>query len=240
MVFYFNHVPFFNQHQSVLPLHLMNIILILLVGIAMVHGTATTQESRDPVWKKAKEKNGITIFTRDSQTSRVKELSAETYFETNLTTLVAVFLDIPSYPDWLRDCKSSKLLNQTGPQDLYYYSEFKVPFPFDNRDIIQYLNIHQDPESREVTITLTNQPSLIPEEKDIVRMQIANGFWKFRPVQEGKVQIKLQYQNDPGGGIPSWLVNAFIVDNPFGTITNLKKQITKEEYKKAKIDWITN
>ncbi len=205
----------------------------------MVHGTVS-QESRDPAWKKAKEKNGITIFTRDSETSPVKEVSAKTYFDTNLTTLVAVFLDIPSYPDWLKFNKFSKLLNQTGPQDLYYYSEFKVPFPFDNRDIIQYLNIQQNPESREVTVTLTNQPSLIPEEKDIVRMQIADGFWKFKPVKGGKVQINLQYRNDPGGSIPAWLVNAFIVNSPFGTITNLEKQITKEEYRKAKIDWITN
>jgi len=218
----------------------MNIILILIFGIAMVHGTVLSQESRDPVWKKAKEKNGITIFTRDSENSPVKEVSAKTYFETNLTTLVAVFLDIPSYPDWLRFNKFSKLLTQTGPQDLYYYSEFKVPFPFDNRDIIQYLNIQQNPESREVTVTLTNQPSLIPEEKDIVRMQIADGFWKFKPVQGGKVQIYLQYQNDPGGGVPAWLVNAFMVANPFGTVTNLEKQITKEKYRKAKINWIIN
>ena len=153
----------------------MKIILILIVGITVVHDALLSQDSRDQSWKMAKEKNGITIFTRDSEASRVKEVSAQTYFDTNLTTLVAVFLDIPSYPDWVRYCKLSKLLDQTGPQDLYYYSEFKVPFPFDNRDLIQYLNIQQHPESREVTVTLSNQPSLIPEVKDIVRMRLCEG-----------------------------------------------------------------
>lgn len=214
--------------------------LILIVSIVMIYGTVLSQELRDPAWKKAKDKDGISIYTMKSETSRIKELSAKTYFETNLTTLVAVFLDIQSYPDWVKDCKLSRLLNQTGPQDLYYYSEFKVPFPFDNRDLIQHLNIKQDPESREVTVTLTNQSALIPEKKDIVRMQTANGFWKFKSVKGGKVQIDLQYQNDPGGAIPAWLVNAFLVGNPFSTITNLEKQITKEEYRKAKIDWIIN
>ncbi len=214
--------------------------ILILVVVNVVHGPIFSQQSRETGWKKAKEKNGITVFTRDSESTRVKELRATTYFETNLTTVVAVFLDIPSYPDWVRDCKISKLLNQTGPQDLYYYSEFKAPFPFDNRDLIQHLNIRQDPESREVTVTLTNQPALIPEEKGIVRMPIGDGFWKFKPVQGGRVQVNLQYQNDPGGSIPGWLVNAFIVDNPLGTIANLKKQITEDEYRKANIKWITN
>ena len=218
----------------------MKMIYFLVIAMTLANVTVFAQESGDLAWKKAKEKNGITIFTRKSEASKVNELSANTCFETNLTTLVAVFIDIPSYPDWLKDCKLSKLLKQTGPQDLYYYSEFKVPFPFDNRDLIQYINIQQNPESREVTITLTNQPSLVPEKKGLVRMPVADGFWKFKPVEGGKIQVKLQYKSDPGGNIPAWLVNAFNVNIPFGTITNLEKQITKEEYRKAKIDWITN
>ena len=43
---------------------------------------------------------------------------------------------------------------------------------------------------------------------------------------------------DPGGVIPAAIANQFVVMIPFNTIKNLRTQIKKEKYVKAKLKYI--
>ena len=215
------------------------IILFILIGVAIAQNVMA-QDNNNGNWKLAKEKNGVTVFTRDSDKTKIKEFRAVTYIDTDLSSLVAVFLDIPAMEEWVRDCKSSQLIAENSDGELLYYLEVKAPFPFDNRDLVQHLAVHQDPASQEVTIELQNRPNSVPRKDNIVRMQVADGFWKFKPLGNGKIHLRFQYQNDPGGGIPAWLVNSFIVDNPLATISRLKEQVNKPRYRDAMINWITD
>lgn len=198
----------------------------------------TAQDNRTGGWKLAKEKNGITMFTRDSDKTQIKEFRAVASIDSDLSTLVAIFLDIPAMEEWVRDCKSSQLLEEKSDQELLYYMEVKAPFPFDNRDLVQHLVVQQNSASREVTISLRNRPDYIGSKNNIVRMPVADGFWKFKPLGNGKIDLQFQYESDPGGGIPAWIVNSFIVDSPLASISSLKEQVNKPRYRDAEISWI--
>ena len=42
-------------------------------------------------------------------------------------------------------------------------------------------------------------------------------------VDNGQVQVIYQVHNEPGGKIPSWLVNSIVITQPYNTLKNMKK-----------------
>ena len=51
--------------------------------------------------------------------------------------------------------------------------------------------------------------------------------WMFEPQANGMVKVTQQVLADLGGKVPGWLVNFAIVDAPFETLSNLRKEIKK-------------
>ena len=68
-------------------------------------------------------------------------------------------------------------------------------------------------------------PDYIPEKKNYIRLKEAEGFWQIKEIEENKISLIYQYYGEPGGSLPAWLVNMFIVDGPMDTLTNLKKML---------------
>jgi hypothetical protein len=62
------------------------------------------------------------------------------------------------------------------------------------------------------------------------RISRGQGFWEVVETSDGKLEITFQMQVDPGGSIPSWLANMFVVDTPFNTLNELKRLLASGKY----------
>jgi hypothetical protein len=196
---------------------------LIFIGIGLLHGSLTTNEE----WKKEKEKNGITVYTRKSDVSNIKEFRAEGNIQGSMHALKHVFLDVDNYCEWVSDCRNTEAL-ETGNDMIIYHMELSVPFPFENRDMVQRSEIEWSEQA--MTVTLTNEPTLVPEKKGCIRLPLAEGFWRFEKINEGEIKATLQYVSDPAGRIPAWLVNMFIVDGPINNIENLREMVQLDRY----------
>ena len=106
----------------------------------------------------------------------------------------------------------------------YAYSEIGMPWPFDNRDIVMHEQIVHNDNGASVIMKL--HMGLVHEKKGTIRMPVAEGGWYFS--KEGnKTGIRYEFLGDPGGSIPAWVVNMFIVEGPYSTLSNLKEQLEK-------------
>ena len=191
---------------------------LLYVGISFF----LLQENESD-WKKSLDKDGVVIYTRSIESSKFKETLAKAEMQGTIEKFKEIFLDVDSYKDWMPDCKSAEIIEHSHPNELTYYMKLKVPFPFSNRDIVQQLVI--DEAESQVTIILNNCPDKVGLEKKYVRMQKAYGQWLVKNIGDNKVSIRFQYLADPGGDIPSWLVNSFIVKSPHTTILRIKEKM---------------
>ena len=63
-------------------------------------------------------------------------------------------------------------------------------------------------------------------------MPSGKGKWVFTPLENGKTQVYHQFGGDPGGSIPAWIVNMFLVDGPYKTMLGLQETIAKRSSKK--------
>ena len=176
--------------------------------------------AQDDEWKVQKDDDGIIVYSRKDKISGNIEFKATSIYRTNVDTLLKVFQDIEGYTRWMADVRVSKVLKKVDSTEHYLYMETEVPWPLKNRDIIFYQNIIRTDSS--IKITLEGKSNYIAYKEGIVRIEYAKGYWEFIPLANNEVRVIYQLGADPGLNIPDWILNLFIVDGPFETLSNLK------------------
>ena len=189
-------------------------------------------------WELAKDKEGIKVYTREIKGSAFKEYRAVMKIEASLSSLVALVDDIAECHAWIHTCKEGKLLKRVSPKESYTYTINHAPWPVSDRDAVVHNTISQEPQSRVVIISIRGAPEYVPEKPGLVRVKKIKGSWRFSPGKDGLAEVLYQVHSEPGGNIPSWLVNSIVISQPFNTMKNMKKVDRQSKYLKAKFDYI--
>jgi len=103
------------------------------------------------------------------------------------------------------------------------YNTIDLPWPTTDRDGVSKMTIVHSKNT--ITIKMTAINGVKAENDDYVRIKKSYGFWKLT-TEGDKTKVHFQYFANPSGSIPDWIINMFIVDNPFDTLTLLKKKAT--------------
>jgi ribosome-associated toxin RatA of RatAB toxin-antitoxin module len=185
-------------------------------------------------WELARDKNGIKVYTHSIDGSSFKAYRGVMEVSASLASLIALVDDISACPDWIHTCKEGRLLQRMSSEETYTYTVNQAPWPVQDRDAVVRNTRVRDPDNQSVTITITGVPDYIPREKGLVRVKMIQGFWRFIPVENNRVQVLYQVHNDPGGNLPSWLVNSVVVSQPYRTLLNMKEMLTLPKYRDAK------
>lgn len=183
----------------------------------MLSFPANAQEN----WKLVKEETGIKVYTKPESGSDYKAFKAEMQVSCKIEDIVGILKSSDSINSWIVNCRGIELL-KTDDNDQYYYIETQLPFPFKNRDMVyhfQYITIN----SEQVRVNVTGMPEYIEPIEGIVRMAKANGYWLLTSLDTDKILVTYQMHVEPGGLIPAWLANPFIVNVPFSTFKELRK-----------------
>jgi len=67
-------------------------------------------------------------------------------------------------------------------------------------------------------------------DEDCVPVTKLRGFWRFTLKQDGVIYVEYETHADPGGDLPSWLANSFVVGQPLGSLENLRKRVEANTY----------
>jgi len=222
-----------TQHQIInLVSKALFISLLLLCGI----NSASAQNN----WKLSTEKDGIKIYTSIVPDSKVKAIRVECDVNATPSQLVALVMDVTTAPDWVSHVKSAKLIKQVSPEELYYYTEVSLPWPAANRDFVAHLIVSQDQDTKIVTIDGPAVPGFVPIRKGIVRIENSMGKWVITPTGRDQLHVEYSIHVDPGGSLPTWLVNMFATDAPLQIFRSLKTQLQKPVYKNTAYAFAAN
>ena len=178
--------------------------------------------------------DGIKIYTRDVDHSKVKAIKVECQFDATLSQLVAVLMDVKNSEEWLYHTSSNYIVKQVSLSDLYYYSMVEMPWPISNRDFIAHLMVSQDVATKVVTIYAPCIADLVPLKSGVVRIANSNGKWVLTPLNNDHVKVVYTLHADPGGSIPAWLTNLFVTQGPRQSFKKLKVHLQKPVYKNIK------
>jgi ribosome-associated toxin RatA of RatAB toxin-antitoxin module len=172
-------------------------------------------------WKLEKNKSGIQVYTRKTEGSSIKEFKARTIIKTKMSAMVKLIEDAEKYPDWQANITTAKTLKIVNSTTKYIHYSTDVPWPIDDRDIVVKCTKSVSDKGK-TTFTLVSTPTYMKKVKGYIRIEKAKGTWKFIPRENGYIEIVYQSYGDPGGNLPDWVINMFIVDGPFKTLMNIK------------------
>lgn len=179
-------------------------------------------------WSLKKSKSGIEIYTRSVEGSSFKEFRGETVInKVGLIEVLDIIMDVKNYQSLIPDCMNPRVLEQVGKWHVIQYTQTKTPFPVKNRDSIFEQKAEIDNNGKHARVFLRPLPDYVAETKDMVRIRKGTGFWDLEADESGNVSVTYQFHGDPGGDIPSWLANSFVVSQPFKTLENLKARLEK-------------
>jgi hypothetical protein len=177
-------------------------------------------------WALKKEKDGIKISTRHSETSAFNDIQVEVDLPGTIEQLYSILWNVAKYTDWAYSTKSCVLIKKINDNELIYYAEFDVPWPLSNRDLCADVKMIKDTLSHSLKVVSVGVNDFVPEKKGIVRVK-SKGNWSITMLP-GKRIMHLNYilELQPGGSAPAWIVNLFSTKGPMESFQNLKQKMT--------------
>ena len=221
------------HYNSALGVFRKVFVFLLLISN---HVIAQTSEG----WTLKSSNDGINIFTRDIEGSKLKALKVECELEASLSQLVAVLLDVKESEKWLYHTSSIYIVKQVSQSEFYYYSKVELPWPLSDRDFIAHLKVSQNASTKVVTIDAPCVQDMVPIDPKTVRVSNSNGKWSISPAGNNMVKVVYTLHTDPGGSIPAWLINLFVTQGPTQSFKKLKVHVQKPVYKNARLSYIVN
>lgn len=212
---------------------------LCLLCIAYVFASFSQKtESND--WELKKFANGISVYTRATESSSYKELKVVFQVKTSLSSVIALLNDVESYPQWVYRCETSKVLKKESDKHLIRYQTIVAPWPVDNRDVIVEVDTYQDEKTKSVYQKVSALPDHSPQLKNHVRIREFRALWTLKPLKNGIVEVEYELLVNPAGAIPAWIVNMALVDGPYETSMKMKERILYEKYQKTTYPFIVN
>lgn len=177
--------------------------LVVLGGTLLGPGHARAEE---PPWQRVTVKDGVTVERRAVPGSKIFETRALTSSPVPPAQLFAVIWDRRAYPEFVPYIKRQDILWERGDEVLFY-DQVKVPLVAD-RDYVVRSRREIDAATQVHRIVFYSADAEgPPPQKGHVRVRDIRGSWELRPAPGGGTDVTYMLHSDPGGHIPTWIVN---------------------------------
>ncbi len=182
-------------------------------------------------WKLMRNENGIRAYARSIPGSKLLELKAITIIDAKMEVIGEVLRDVPSNPEWMADCSDARIVHLISPKEMIVHTTLDFPAPVSDRDLVvrSFTTYLLDRARGIVTLTSVVDPAA-PERSGVVRMTNFSGEYVLEYISRDKTGVIYSYRADPGGNIPTFLVNLFSRDGLFKTLTGLKRMAKRQKY----------
>ncbi|SBT12297.1 START domain-containing protein [Vibrio celticus] len=212
-----------------------------ILTFAMIATSFSVLASDANEWKLVRNKKGIEVYNRKIEGNDFKEFRAEADIQANLTSIIALFTDTSVGTQWVENIDEMEEIEHFSEVHTVTKTYTKAPWPVSDREAIVENFIEQDPDALTVMITQHGRPHYQPNnDKRIVRVAHLESRWILKPLDNNTTHISYQVLSDPGGSIPSWLINMVAVSQPYKTLLGLSEMLDSHAYSDRTLDYIKN
>lgn len=204
--------------------------IFLFLSVLLTANVVMAYEPPASSLKLVLDKQGVKVWSYQVPNSPLAGFKAVTTVRSTLSGLVNLIADTHNANRWIYRTKDVELL-QRNDADMTFAVRVitDFPWPFKDREALVAGKIVQDPSSLRVRIDSSNI-NTVPPRNGCLRMPVVEGSWIFRPLGDGQVEVTMTGHADPGGMIPSSVVNLLIQEHPYNTLKGLRRIVGEERY----------
>ena len=199
-----------------------SLVVVTLLGICSSDAFA---------WETAIDNDGILVETRLKPNFRYREFRAKTETSGTIAQAIALLKDTTACKRWLYRCENSYVIRELSSTERLFYQLTSLPFPAKSRENILHAKITFEGRAR-ATITMTSSSQELPVTKNI-RVKKALGVFLLESTDENTLKVIWQQYIDPGGTLPSWIINSMISKVPYKSLQAFRDLIKESPYSDA-------
>ncbi len=197
---------------------LFTLLLTFLTVVSWAQQDETT-------WTLKKEQDGLKVFLRKNASTGINDVRLQFSSNAPLECIVAVLRNPKNFPNWVYNCKETRHLEMAANGDCIYYSRINFPWPIQDRDVVARSRLTRNERSGEIVIQSVNLENRLPKTDKVVRIPYMASGWIISPQSDGTQLLVYELSSDPGGSLPSWLINMAVDKGPIHTVKALRAEL---------------
>jgi len=207
--------------------------IALLILVNLITSSILAQDLKDCSLKK--ESDGIKVYSCKTDKSAYKVVRATFTINSTIKEYLELVRDVDNYKNWHYKSSNARILEESNPNDIIYYTQIEAPWPVSNRDLILHLELLQDAATGSLTVLLNSMPEYLPEQEGLVRIPYSSSTMIMNPLDTNLIEVDYTILVDPGGSLPVWVVNLVSTQGPYETFKRLKDNLENKLYAKRQM-----
>ena len=201
--------------------------ILLAAGSGLAFAPA--QHNPNP-WEEILRDDGVVIWSRPVPGLKFNEIRAETTLDFPAAAVWALFEAIEKYPQFMPYTAELRVLS-TFPDGRYIYVVTDPPI-VSRRDYAAKLTDYVDAKNGiyQRTVHEANDRAP-PKPEDVERMVRMRGRWTIETIDAGHTRVEYVFNADPGGLVPSWIINAGAKRSISSLFAAIKKRVANPSWR---------
>lgn len=203
----------------------MNVLLMLVLVFYTSFSVA------EEAWQLAQDEDDIRVYTRPNTKTGLKDFKADMIVQASIEMVNGHMSAIEDQTKWMYDRKLTRVINRPNDRSSIVYSITNAPWPVMDRDVVVSFTYSEKNTDDFIRIDVENVGDYHPLNKDMVRVPYLEGYWELTKIDGSSTKIVFMNAASPGGDIPDWLADSFVLDMPYHSLNNFRdilKKTTKE------------
>ncbi|NBX18467.1 MAG: hypothetical protein EBR09_14010 [Proteobacteria bacterium] len=181
----------------------------LILGVFVLYSLCPKQAfaENDTDWKLGIDSDGVKVWTRERAGSRYQEARGEIVVPASPKDAFSVIISAETCKEWVFSCVESYVVSRPVPADGIVYMRTNPLWPIADRDVVFYAKTSFDGSSGTYHAELSHRDGVLPVKEGVVRINSMSGSWTVTAVSEKSSKVVFWSHVEPGGFLPSKLVN---------------------------------
>ncbi len=200
----------------------MNRFILLVTGL-LFYVNSAAQDG----WELKKDRDDIVIYTRESDENPLKEYKATVILNSPLSEVYSFLTDLEYRPAWVIRCKGLQIIDTLDGGSIRYQTSYDIPWPLADRDLLVRADLSYDKVNRRAELNTRHTDLEYPLESGMVRMPLYKEHVFLEEIDSHHTKFRAEGFANPGGYVPAWLVNMFMVDGIYDSMIRTQEEIDK-------------
>ncbi|MBS3772295.1 MAG: START domain-containing protein [Bacteroidales bacterium] len=178
-------------------------------------------------WELRKDRDGIRVYTKEREGSGIYMYKVITSSRMKPERVYKQVVDFRENLKYMELVDSLAILDHRKNERYINYMWIDMPWPVKNREMVMDMKVQFSPDS--IRLVSDDLPGRIQDSETTIKVADFHEEWIIRAFgNTGNTQITVTGWINPGGSIPTWVVNMFSVRTPFRFISGILKELRAE------------